>query len=502
MILPRTLLWAAAAATLLCSFASAQTIYRVGPRGAVTVIFGSPSGISMGDEMVLRLEFRGSDLAPRGVSPHTRSECFQFLSQEFSVRGIPRPSTPVVSQFFTGPDASGDGSFSTQVKVSGNTGVVGANYWVSSSQAVHVPDILDPLSYNGLNYAQRGLEYREDSANIAIAQFGTFSASVVVSNQAPSADAGPNVEIDSADQASTLLAGTASDPDPGDTLTCRWLEGTTVLAGPTTLTTASCVLDLGTLAPFSLGEHTLTLEISDGTVTVTDDMILAVANSAPTAAPSGSGCYEIGAATGITLSADVADFDGDLLSYEWREQGATGPFAGGVVATLAGGAATPLPSAWIATTALGLGIHVLELAVDDGVNAEVVASIEVEVKDTTGPTLALVCSQTILWPPNHRMVAVTVDTNAADEGGPVTVAASVASNEPLEGTGEGDIAPDWSGIDVDPITGQVTFDLRAERSGSGSGRVYTLTITATDSSGNVSIASCDVVVPKSQGRNR
>jgi len=48
------------------------------------------------------------------------------------------------------------------------------------------------------------------------------------------------------------------------------------------------------------------------------------------------------------------------------------------------------------------------------------------------------------------------------------------------GTGDGDTSPDWEIVDAHHVR------LRAERSGAGSGRIYTITITATDSRGNVS----------------
>ncbi|MEO6095696.1 MAG: hypothetical protein ABIW76_08450 [Fibrobacteria bacterium] len=55
----------------------------------------------------------------------------------------------------------------------------------------------------------------------------------------------------------------------------------------------------------------------------------------------------------------------------------------------------------------------------------------------------------ILWPPNHKMVDVVIDANAADNGGYVSLAASVSSNEPQEGLGDGDMAVDWQGLSID-----------------------------------------------------
>jgi hypothetical protein len=49
------------------------------------------------------------------------------------------------------------------------------------------------------------------------------------------------------------------------------------------------------------------------------------------------------------------------------------------------------------------------------------------------------------------------------------------------------------------ITGPLTVDLRAERSGTGSGRVYTITVQCTDKNGNFARSAVKVTVPKSQG---
>ena len=66
-----------------------------------------------------------------------------------------------------------------------------------------------------------------------------------------------------------------------------------------------------------------------------------------------------------------------------------------------------------------------------GFNAPTSAGITVTVIDDMAPTLAPVVSPTILWPPNHQMVLITITTNALDNSGmPVTLTAQVSCNEP------------------------------------------------------------------------
>lgn len=50
-------------------------------------------------------------------------------------------------------------------------------------------------------------------------------------------------------------------------------------------------------------------------------------------------------------------------------------------------------------------------------------------------------------------------------------------------------AIDWK------ITGDLSLELRGERTGSGTGRVYTITVACTDSSGNTSNSTVTVRVP-------
>jgi hypothetical protein len=90
---------------------------------------------------------------------------------------------------------------------------------------------------------------------------------------------------------------------------------------------------------------------------------------------------------------------------------------------------------------------------------------------------AAVASPDELWPPNHKFHTVTVRGVTDPDGDRVTVTITgVTQDEALNGTGDGDTAPDaaW----VSGRTDQV--QVRAERSGQGDGRVYRISFTATD----------------------
>ncbi|MFC1895626.1 hypothetical protein ACFL0Q_03045 [Thermodesulfobacteriota bacterium] len=306
----------------------------------------------------------------------------------------------------------------------------------------------------------------------------------------PTANASENLNISSETQVLTVIHGLASDPD-NDPLTYRWLEGTSeVSASQPVGEFGEAYLDLSTVPHFSIGQHTLTLEVSDGQATATDDMILTIDNSAPHVAPTGYGTYEI--FSSVDLGGQASDFDGDSLDYVWSED--LIPLFTGQIYTVFGGEPAILPVHTISD--LSLGNHTLTLSVYDGINAQVASDIVVKITDTTDPTIVPTPNVTILWPPNHKMVDIIIEVAASDNsGGPVILSASITSDEPIEGLGDGDMTPDWTEPFIDSGNGLITFQLRAERSGTEDGRVYTVTVTATDGSGNSSDAQVEIIVP-------
>ena len=107
-------------------------------------------------------------------------------------------------------------------------------------------------------------------------------------------------------------------------------------------------------------------------------------------------------------------------------------------------------------------------------------------------------SPEVLWPPDHKLVAITATITVTDicDPDPKVELVSIGSSEPDNGLGDGDKPEDiqeWTkGAD------DRTFLLRAERSGTGLGRVYTVKYKATDATGNSSFEEAFVRVPKSQ----
>jgi parallel beta-helix repeat protein len=97
---------------------------------------------------------------------------------------------------------------------------------------------------------------------------------------------------------------------------------------------------------------------------------------------------------------------------------------------------------------------------------------------------ALTASPDVLWPPNDQLIAVSVNVTATDDSDPAPACqiTGVTGNETLE-------ASDWS------VTGPLSVNLAANRNGLGTGRVYSITVTCTNTSQLATTATVNVSVP-------
>ena len=110
--------------------------------------------------------------------------------------------------------------------------------------------------------------------------------------------------------------------------------------------------------------------------------------------------------------------------------------------------------------------------------------------DTEPPRISAVAAPDLLWPPNHRMVPVTILDAVSENCSSVSrQIVSVTSNEAPGGPPAPARGPDWQ------ITGETTLNLRAERLGPTRPRIYTITVRYTDDAGNVTNAAVSVTVP-------
>ena len=115
--------------------------------------------------------------------------------------------------------------------------------------------------------------------------------------------------------------------------------------------------------------------------------------------------------------------------------------------------------------------------------------------DTQPPVItSAVATPAYLWSPDHTMRPITLDVTVTDDTYAVWFVAGVTSNQPENGTGDGDYSPDWW---VNPENPQELW-LRSERSGSDptQTRWYTITLQAIDTGGNLS-APYQVFIPVS-----
>ncbi len=158
---------------------------------------------------------------------------------------------------------------------------------------------------------------------------------------------------------------------------------------------------------------------------------------------------------------------------------------------------TQAPAAGTVLTALG-SIPVALLVADPSGNSSSCSST-LTVLAVPMPTATLVLTPGVLWPPNHKMVTITAAIALGTDPNATVQLVSVTSSEPDNGLGDGDKPIDEQTIGGKPIstvygTDTRTFKLRAERSGNGPGRVYTVIYRISNAAGSITVSGV-VLVP-------
>jgi hypothetical protein len=136
-----------------------------------------------------------------------------------------------------------------------------------------------------------------------------------------------------------------------------------------------------------------------------------------------------------------------------------------------------------------------QLVVDDGLASSDPDEVVVTVQNINDPPRCDLAQAApgLLWPPNHGLVPVTVVGVTDPDNDRVTMTiTAVTQDEPVNYRGAGDTSPDAI------LQGNQVL-LRAERSGTGNGRVYRIYFTSDDGRliGGVCKGAVTVEVPLS-----
>ncbi|EPA04773.1 cadherin-like domain-containing protein [Candidatus Nitrosarchaeum limnium] len=207
-----------------------------------------------------------------------------------------------------------------------------------------------------------------------------------------------------------------------------------------------------------------------------DNQIDEGCNTAPTAQDDSFTILEDGS---LSASAIATDAENDSLSYM-----IVGPTPAGVVFN-SDGTFSYTPAANFS------GTISFQFKANDGEFDSNVATITIIVTPVNdAPQCSTPSATPYIWPPNHKMVSIGATMNTSDvDGDTVTVTiSSIFQDEPTNGLGDGDTSPD-----ANLALGQV----RAERSGTGDGRVYVITMTASDGHDGTCSGTVQVIVPQS-----
>lgn len=210
-----------------------------------------------------------------------------------------------------------------------------------------------------------------------------------------------------------------------------------------------------------------------GTVHITVNPL----NDPPTADDSSITTNEDAQVGGVVSSSDV---DGDTLSYSL-----VSGTSNGSLEFNADGTYSYKPNENFN------GADSFRFVANDGTKDSNIATVSITINPANDAPVCGNVPMKIIWPPNHKMVPIIFAMTTSDvDGDTVTVSIqSIFQDEPTNGLGDGDTSPDAI---LNPP------QVRAERSGTGDGRVYVITVLGDDGNGGSCTGSFEIWVPHSQ----
>jgi len=423
-----------------------QSQLNTNPTGPIPVIVNTPAG---------------SNIAVNPVDTNTGS---QPVNVTFS--SVAQGGTTSLTTSSSGP-----------APPSGFTLGTPARYYEIATTSAYTSQIQVCIKYDGVQYQDEATlklfhyengqwidctTFLDTSNDLICGRVFSLSSFAILeqrSNHPPTANAGPDRTVAAGNGclAAVTFDGSGSSDADENTLTYKW----TWTGGSATGVNPNVTLPLG--------NQTITLIVNDGEAdSAPDDVLIAVVDMTPPLlkAPADISVGTDPGKCGATVDLGTPTASDNCSSVSVSNNAPAGHFFS-VGATL-----------------------VIYTAEDASGNKS--SSIQtVTVADNAPPAIGNVSADpTVLWPPDKKFTTVTIAYDVSDNCDPenqLSVRLTVTCNEKIPTSA-------YQIIDAHHVK------LLADREGKGSGRIYTITITSTDTKGNSTTRSVQVRVPHDQGK--